>query len=143
MKQCIDHSALGFEPGWQIIDIDKTLCEPCVSGSAEDYVSGTATATRYGVKAYEVHEPEAWEELSKWLAVVVNNVICFWSPDVVVLGGSMIVGDPAIPVDRTEFHVKEILKVYPEISDIKAAELGDFGGLHGALAYVKQKEAEV
>ena len=134
----IDRSAIGYEPGWHIIDFDQTACEVCHSGNAEHMVSGTATAVRYGKKAYEVHEPEAWEELAKWLAVVVNNTICFWSPDVVVLGGSMIVGDPAIPVDRTAEHVKEMLNVYPEISDIKQATLGDFGGLHGALAYAKQ-----
>ncbi len=63
----------------------------------------------------------------------------FWSPDVIVLGGSMITGDPSIPLDITEAHLKEILKIYPELPAIKKAELGDSGGLHGALEYIKLK----
>lgn len=129
---------IGYEPGHQIIDMDHTLCPECKSGTAEDYLSGTATARRFGVKAYEVEDPQVWEELSRWTAVLLNNTIVYWSPDVVILGGSMIVGDPAIPVDRIEAHLKDMLKIFPELPAVKKAELGDIGGLHGALAYVKQ-----
>ncbi len=134
----IDRSAFGFEPGHQIIDIDKTLCTECVSGEAEDTISGTATAHRYGKKAYEVTEPNAWEELAHWSAVVVNNSVLHWSPDVVVLGGSMIVGDPAIPIERIKAHIDRILTIFPEKPILKKAELRDVGGLYGALVYAKQ-----
>jgi len=143
----IDRNVHGFEPGHQIIDIDGTLCPACKvetddPNEAEELISGTATAIRFGKKAYEVTDPQVWEELSKWLAVVVNNTVVHWSPDVVVLGGSMIVGDPAIPVDRTETHLQELL-IFADMPHVKSAELADIGGLHGALAFVKQCQGEV
>jgi len=137
----IDQSAWGFEPGHQIIDIDRTLCTECVSGKADDIISGTATAHRFGVKAYEVEDPDAWEELARWSAVVVNNSILHWSPDVVVLGGSMIVGDPAIPIERIKAHLDRFLTVFPEKPVLKKAELADVGGLYGALVFAKQRHA--
>ena len=53
----IDRRAFGFEPGHQIIDIDNSICKKCKSGQLEDMVSGTATQHRFGVKPYEVEDP--------------------------------------------------------------------------------------
>jgi predicted NBD/HSP70 family sugar kinase len=135
----VDVSAMGFEPGHQYIDFDKSACPECESADAEDYLSGTATAHRFGKKAYEVEDPQVWEDLSRWLAYLLNNTIVHWSPHSVVLGGSMIVGDPAIPVDRVADHLNDICAIYPEKPAIKKAELADMGGLYGAMAYVSQQ----
>ncbi len=126
----IDKHAVGFEPGKQIMEIDsgKTL---------EDMISGKALAEKAGKHPKEITDPEVWNEHAKILAVGLNNIIVEWSPNCVVLGGSMITGDPAIPLNKTENHLKEILKIFPQIPQIKKAELGDFGGLYGALAYLK------
>lgn len=126
----IDEHSIGFEPGNQIMDINtkKTL---------EDMISGKALEKNTGKHPKETTDPNVWIELSKILAVGLNNIIVEWSPDCVVLGGSMITGNPAIPLDKTEEHLKEILKIFPKIPPIKKAELGDFGGLYGALAYLK------
>ena len=130
----------GFEPGHQIIDIDNSICEKCESGTLEDMVSGTATAKRFGVKAYEVEDERIWEEeLPKWFSYGLYNTILHWSPDVVVLGGSMIVGDPAISIPQTERYTSELLKIFPKMPEIKRAELDALGGIHGALAFVRQK----
>ena len=135
----IDKRAYGFEPGHQIVDIDQTLCKECKSGQLEDLVSGTATKHRFGKEPYEVHDELLWsEELPQWLAYGLNNTILHWSPDVVVLGGSMIVGDPAISVENTEMYLKNILKIFPNIPEVRKAKLGAVGGLHGALAFVRQ-----
>jgi len=135
----VDQSAYGFEPGHQYIDFDKSACPECKSADAEDYLSGTATAHRFGKKAYEVDDPQVWEDLSRWLAYLLNNTIVHWSPNSVVLGGSMIVGDPAIPVDRVAAHLNEVCTIYPEKPAIKKAQLADMGGLYGAMAYVSQQ----
>jgi predicted NBD/HSP70 family sugar kinase len=135
----LDVGMYGFEPGHQFIDFDKSACPECVSPQAEDYLSGTATAHRFGVKAYEVEDPQVWEDLSRWLAYMLNNTIVHWAPTSVVLGGSMIVGDPAIPVDRVTDHLNEILAIYPEKPAIKKAALEDMGGLYGAMEYVRQQ----
>ncbi|MCR4330874.1 MAG: ROK family protein [Patescibacteria group bacterium] len=135
----IDEAVIGFEPGHQIIDPDNTLCPECEGNDLESYVSGVAVGKRYGMKPYEIKEETLWEEtLPKFLAYGLNNTVVHWSPDVVVLGGSMIVGDPAISVEATERYLKEIMHIFPNIPVIKKATLGAEGGLHGALAYLKQ-----
>jgi glucokinase len=135
----IDHRVYGFEPGHQMIDMDNTLCKKCQSGTLEDMVSGTATALRFGKKAYEVEDPKLWEEeLPFWLAHGLRNTVLHWSPDVVVLGGSMIVGDPAISVEATELKLREILKIFPEPPVVKKAEHDAFGGIYGGFAFMRQ-----
>lgn len=138
----IDERAFGFEPGHQIIDIDNTVCPKCLSGQLEDLISGTAIEHRFDMKPYEVKDVHLWnEELPKLLSYGLANTIMHWSPDVVVLGGSMVVGDPAISISQTEKYLKEILKIFPELPDIKKAECGDLGGLYGALAFIDQHKS--
>ncbi len=133
---------IGFEPGHQIIDIDGTLCEKFgyeLPGTLEHIVSGTATTHRFKCKPYEVPQTdELWETLAEWLGVGLANSIYHWTPEVVVLGGSMIVGDPAILVDRIEHHTKKHLSLYPQVPVFKRAELGAVGGLWGALGMVSK-----
>ena len=126
----LDEKVVGFEPGHQIMDIanGKTL---------QDLVGGRSLEMRTSKKPKEITDPVLWEEYAKMLAAGINNVIVHWSPNAVVLGGSMITGDPAIPVDATERYLREILKIYPEIPVIKKAELGDFGGLYGAMQLLR------
>ena len=128
----IDEHSIGFEPGKQVIDIEtkKTL---------EDMISGKALQRKTGKNPKEITDPAVWIEHAKILAIGLNNIIVEWSPNCVVLGGSMITGDPAIPLDKTEEYLKEILKIFPKLPAIKKAELGDFGGLYGALAYIKKR----
>lgn len=135
----IDAKALGFEPGAQIIDPDRTLCPDCESGELESYIGGAATERRLKKKPYEIVEPAFWDTYAKYLAYGLNNIITFWSPHFIVLGGSMIVGNPAIPIQNTEKYLREILVTLPHIPDIKKAELGDLGGLYGAMIFLKQK----
>jgi predicted NBD/HSP70 family sugar kinase len=126
----IDEHSIGFEPGKQIIDADsgKTL---------EDMISGKAMQAKMGKPPREITDQGIWDNYAWLLAVGLNNVIVEWSPDCVVLGGSMITGDPAIPAEKTENYLKEILKIFPKIPPIRKSELGDFGGLYGALAFLK------
>ena len=129
----IDENRFGFEPGHQIIDFKNNK-------SLEDLISGTALEEREGKRAKDVTDPAVWDELAHTLAYGVYNTILHWSPDTVVLGGSMIVGDPAIDVKVVEKYLKEINTKLPELPEIKKAELGDFGGLYGALTLLKQQK---
>lgn len=135
----IDEKTVGFEPGNQIIDADKTIAPHAIGNTFENYVSGTAVTQETGKKPKEITDPEFWDNEAKLLAYGLNNTIVHWSPDVMVLGGSMITGDPAIPLENIEKHLKGVLKVYKELPQLKKAELGDIGGLYGALEYVKQQ----
>ena len=132
----IDRKEIGFEPGHQIIDAGMSLCKDCAGPTLQDYVSGKATEDRLGKKPYAIsQDDELWERYAEWLAYGMRNTILHWSPDVLVLGGSMIVGDPAIPFDRTSTLIKESLKeIYPSAPEIRKAQLESFGGLYGAMA---------
>lgn len=132
----IDENALGFEPGHQIIDPDNTLCPSCEGNDLEAYVSGAAIEKRYGKKPYEIHDEAIWDEVAKYLAYGLANTIVHWSPDVVVLGGSMM-KEVGIPIPAVKKHLTETLKIFPTIPEIKKAELGDFGGLYGALSFAR------
>lgn len=132
----IDAHALGFEPGHQVIDVNGLMCSSCgVPGHLEDYISGSAIEKRYQKKPYEITDKAFWEELSRYLGVGVINAMLHWSPDVVVLGGSML-KTVGIPIDSVRSFVGETLKVFPEPPPIVQASLGDIAGLHGALAFV-------
>lgn len=124
----IDEHAYGFEPGHELIDMQNSL---------EDLVSGSAVQERFGKKPYEIPQTDhLWDELAEKLSFGLHNSIVHWSPDSIVLGGSMIVGDPAIRIKDVEKYLKEISKVYPKLPKIKKASLGAVGGLYGALQYL-------
>lgn len=125
----IDRNALGFEPGHQIIDQGKTLAQ---------LVSGSGVAARFGKDPRAIQEKEIWDEVAKWLAVGLNNTIVHWSPDVVVLGGAMITGTPAIPFDALLKYYKETVTIFPNPPPLKKGILGDRGGLYGALELAKE-----
>lgn len=136
----IDKKTLGFEPGTQIIDPDRTLCPDCESGELESYIGGAATERRMGKKPYDIVDPAFWDTYAKYLAYGLNNIIALWSPDFIVLGGSMIAGDPAISVSKVKEHLKNILTIFPVLPSIKKAELGDLGGLYGAMVFIEQSQ---
>lgn len=139
VEQKLDESALGFEPGKQIIDPDNTLCPDCPGNTLEHYVSGTNVAIRFGKPAYEIDDINTWHEISRFFAIGLLNSIVHWSPSIVVLGGSMILGNPAILLEDVEKYIRENLTVFPEPPRIVKASLGDVGGLHGALIYLRQQ----
>lgn len=132
----IDRASFGFEPGHQVIDPDNTLCPTCEGNDLEAYVSGTSIEKRFGVKPHEIHDDAVWDELAKFLAYGLNNTIVHWSPDIVVIGGSMM-KEVGIPIPAVRKHLAQILKIFPEGPLIEKAQLGDFGGLYGSLAYAR------
>ena len=128
----IDRFSQGFEPGGQYISMDAML-------SVEEMVSGAAVQKRFGVHPKELGKDNpVWEELARILAFGVHNSILHWSPDRVVLGGSMF-NEIGISVERVAAHVKDIMRKFPEVPEIVHASLGDLGGLWGGLALLKQE----
>lgn len=130
----IDENSFGFEPGHQIIASDGIMCLACgVKGHLEGYISGYQVGLTYKMPAYEIADADVWEELSKYLAIGVNNILVHWSPDIVVIGGSMM-KKVGIPIERVNHHLKDIFKIFPTIPPVELATLGDLGGLYGGLA---------
>lgn len=123
-------SSFGFEPGHQILDT-KT------SDTLESLVSGRALEKLYNIAPYEIKDPEVWERVARDLAVGLHNTILHWSPSVVVLGGPMMVGDPAIPIKSVIKHLDRTMKIFKVTPEIRLATLKDFGGLYGGLVLLK------
>lgn len=136
----IDIASVGFEPGHQLLDIDRTVFGNTTVPTLQNMVSGTALEKRRGVKPYEIPQNDhVWEELAKYLAAGLKNTIVYWSPDVIVLGGSMIVGDPRIPLVPIISYTKAALGNLMPCPKIVDATLKDEGGLFGAMALIGQK----
>ncbi len=130
----LDERAVGFEPGQTLVNMKSGE-----TTTLEQTISGFAIEARFGKKPKEVTDMALWEELAENLAYGLHNTVVLWSPDVIVLGGSMIVGDPAISVERVGAHLKDLLKIFPNPPILKKAELGNVGGLWGALEFIKNK----
>lgn len=129
----IDVSHFGFEPGRQIINYEK-LSQGFAHATLEGKVSGRALKLKYGAIASQIHEAKLWDEVAMEVAVGLHNVAVFWSPEVIVVGGGLILNS-----DLSIASVKEKFKAlgddYYFIPEIKKATLGDFGGLAGGLVY--------
>ncbi len=136
----IDHASVGFEPGHQVLDIDRTILGEEITPTLENLVSGTAIEQRFGVKPYEIPQSDVlWDELAEYLAQGLQNTILYWSPDVIVLGGSMIIGDPRIEVDAIRKYTVAALDSFVPCPFITMAKLGDEAGLFGAMAVLKKR----
>lgn len=122
----IDRNTFGFEPGQQIIgDL----------GHLEKYISGPAIEERFKQKPQEIKDPRAWDEIANWLSIGLNNTIVYWSPEVVIIGGSVI---DSIPMANVEYYLKEHLKMMSLPPKIEKAKLGNLGGIYGSLVFLKQ-----
>lgn len=135
----IDESSMGFEPGHQILDIDRTILGPDIVPTLQNLVSGTAVEARMGMKAYEIPQVDVlWTELAGYLAQGMRNSILYWSPEVIVLGGSMMVGDPKIPIEAVRKATVAALDNFVPCPFITTAALLDDAGLYGAMARINQ-----
>lgn len=136
----VDDYHYGFEPGHQILDVDHTILGEGEEPTLENLVSGSAVERRFGMKPYEIPQSDAvWDQLANYLAHGLRNTVLYWSPDTIVLGGSMIVGDPRIILNDIMRHTEAVLEGVAPVPDIVDATLGDEGGLYGAMALLQQK----
>lgn len=135
----IDEASVGFEPGHQILDIDRTVLGEDITPTLENLVSGRAIEERMGVKPYEIDQEDVlWDTLAQYLGQGLRNSVLYWSPEVIVLGGSMILGDPNIPMENIRKHTVAALDGFTDTPYIALAALGDDAGLYGGLARIKQ-----
>lgn len=136
----IDGYAEGFEPGHQVLDVDHTILGDDIEPTLENLVSGSALEARTNTKPYDIPQEDAvWDQLAYYLAHGLRNTILYWSPDIIVLGGSMIVGDPRILLDDIIRHTNEVMGEDFECPLIVDAKLKDEAGLYGAMALLGQK----
>lgn len=121
VDKTIDKNALGFEPGFQIIE----------DGYLEDFISGDGLQKRFGKKPEDITDEKIWDEVCQYLAIGINNTVVFWSPDIVVLGGSVMKN---INLAKVQTYLDKALKIFPQKPEVVKSILNDSSGLHGALA---------
>lgn len=126
----IDQASLGFEPGYQIIESHPQPTD------LESLIGGGALEKKYGLKPAQIADLQVWEEVAKNLAIGLNNIIVEWSPEIVILGGSV---SNKIPLEKVRQQLAQVLKIFPHIPPIVKASLGDSAGLVGALEYLRQQ----
>lgn len=136
----LDITSTGFEPGHQILDIDRTILGHHIRPTLENLVSGNALEQRRGVKPYKIPQDDpVWDELAYYVACGLKNTVLYWSPDAIVLGGSMIIGDPRIFLEPIKKYTEELLEGMMPCPNIVDATFKDDGGLYGAMAFLQDK----
>ncbi|MEA2715153.1 MAG: hypothetical protein QOG91_181 [Candidatus Parcubacteria bacterium] len=120
----IDSSTFGFEPGHQIVEWQT-------GKSLEDFVSGKGIQAEYGMEIQRITDAAARDQIGRILAVGLHNVILHWSPEIVVLGGPVILKQPAIDLSTVRPYVAKSLK-FKTVPDIVPAMLSTDAGLIGA-----------
>lgn len=137
----IDSYHLGFEPGKQVLDIDRTILGDDIVPTLENLVSGTAVEERTGQKPVDIPQEDAiWDQLAFYLAHGLRNTVLYWSPDLIMLGGAMITGNPVIPIENIRRHVALVLGESVPPPRIERASLKDDGGLYGAMALLSSQD---
>ncbi len=131
----IDPSFYGFEPGHQIVSIGEKDDGTPIYGYLEDFISGAALKKAFGKPPEEIKDPQVWDDVAFFLAVGLNNIIMHWSPDTIVLGGSEM---KSIDLELVKKYLKDMMRIFPELPQIEKAKIDYYGGLYGALEFLKQ-----
>jgi predicted NBD/HSP70 family sugar kinase len=125
----IDPTEYSFEPGNMFVMGNQNTHQ-----HLENLVSGSAIEKKYGQSPFDLTDANAWGEIEELVAIGLNNIIVMWSPEIVVLGGSV---PQKINFQNINERVKELCQIYPVVPEIKIATIDEQGGLYGALAYLK------
>lgn len=140
VQGALDVASIGFEPGHQSLDIDRSILGNAVAPTLENLVSGSALHRRKGKSPRDIPDNDpVWRELAGYLGHGLKNTIVYWSPDCIVLGGSMILGSPRIQLEDIREATTSALQGLMPTPPIVEAKLGDFSGLYGAMCLLNQK----
>lgn len=144
----IDAGTFGFEPGHQVIDMSTWLergadvpYEGQIPGHLEYYLSGANIQRVTSRPPAEVKDKELWAEFQDRLVAALNNIVVMWSPDVIVMGGSMIIRNEYLSFAYLQKALENRVKIFPEVPTLQRAQLQDEAGLVGARELLRQHKA--
>lgn len=127
----LDRATFGFEIGEQLLGVDAS------ARTLEELVSGRAIEDRFGAPPATLGKDHpVWEELSEIVAIGLHNTIAYWSPERIVVGGSM-VKEVGMPLDLIAACLRRLKRKNPLLPDMRGAALGDLGGLWGGLVRLR------
>jgi predicted NBD/HSP70 family sugar kinase len=79
----LDKTLEDIEPGHMMLEHEG------IPKKWESFASGRAIAKKYGLKASEIDDPSAWEEISYNIAIGLIDIIALVRPDVILVGGGV------------------------------------------------------
>lgn len=130
-----DERVYGFEPGRQVVSLGSSTSRK--SANFESLVSGKSIKRIYGEAPENITDKNVWEKIVKKTAIGISNSIYFWSPEIVVLGGGVALSD-FFDTALLKREVKKIIKkTYPTTPEVRKSALGDFSGIWGGIAYLR------
>ena len=134
----LDEESTGIEPGHQVLDIDRTILGDDITPTLENLISGRAVEARVGMAPNDITADDViWVELAGYLAQGLRNSILYWSPEMIVLGGSMMTGEPCIPLDSVRKETVAVLDGVSSCPFITLGTLGQNAGLYGAMVHAR------
>ncbi|MFH0853373.1 MAG: ROK family protein [bacterium] len=134
----VTESIDGLEPGHHIVDATRMKkFKKHTRGYWEQEASGKGLFQRFHVPAEKITDPKIWQEFMDYLAIGLVNVSVFWSPEAIILGGS-VMKNPRLKIAKVAKLLNGYLYVFPKSPRLVKARLGDFGGLYGALVLAGQ-----
>jgi len=137
----IDKAAVGFEPGHQVVVVNRPGEANVNISYLEELVSGKNIKLRYGKEPEDIDDPLVWDEVHRFLAIGLNNTIVHWSPDIVIIGGGLGLSDK-ISVEKLENNLSNYLDIFNKPPAIKKGVLAETAALEGALYYIKSMESK-
>lgn len=128
----IDFHRGSFEPGHQLIDLRHPKLE------WESVVSGSAVQRKTGQRPSTIHDRAFWNTLVTPTAFGIVNIALLWSPDVIIIGGSMTKrwGISISAIRRRVTAIWPLRRIRPP--RIVRGTLQNVGGLYGALALLRE-----
>ncbi len=105
----------------------------------DSVVSGTAVARQYNIHPKQLSDISIRNSLAEQLGRGLVPFVQSTQPEVLILGGSMMVGENPIPIEKVSEVLLPLLaeQGFSKKLVIKKAELGSVGGLWGGIAYLR------
>lgn len=124
------------ELGHMIVKKGGLKCRCGGKGHLEAYISGTAIKKRFGKEPNNYMPKKIWEDVGKYLAKGLLNIIEKYSPDMIVIGGGVANQSEMFLPIAIDILNKSLPK--GESVQIKKSKFGDKSGLVGALILAKR-----
>ena len=118
----VEQTGLGFEIGHQIIEINGKPCHCGGRGHLECYVAGGYFKENFDIETANISDDNK-KEISHFLAIGLNNLAVAWSPEVIILGGSVM---NSLSLELIQQNLDKVLTIFPQkIKLLKHTYLGN------------------
>lgn len=108
----------------------------------EKFASGKAIFEKYGKKAVEIDDPEAWEEISRNIAIGLYACIASYTPEAIVIGGGV-----GAHLDRFKSYLDAALKKYENpivtLPPVLQAQRPEEAVIYGCYELAKERYGHV